>query len=103
MDKVKNTVINNDISGILEVKTNIEIPEIIPPFFEAGGHITPDLVIRAWQFTPDKQGFYREFHFLGQKLRLMIEGPAEQTKLAFSFRHMPLIPPQIMRLFLVLC
>jgi len=100
MGKIKNRMINYDVHGILKVETNIEIPEIIPPFFETGEAITPDLIIKAGQFTPTKEGFYREFHFLGQKLRIMIGEPAEQTKLFFSFRYMPLIHPQIIRLFL---
>ena len=100
MGEVKKRMINYNVHGILKVETNIEIPEIIPPFFETGEAIAPDLIIKAGQFTPTKEGFYREFQFLGQRLRIMIGEPAQQTKLFFSFRYMPFIPPQIIRLLL---
>ena len=75
---------NYDIHGIVKVRSNVRLPEVLPPFLEVESALRPDLTINVGDFPPPKGGVYRECGLFAFRLKLWIGNLLNNAKVFFN-------------------
>jgi len=75
---------NYDIHGIVKARSNIQLPDILPPFFEVKSTSRPDLTVNVGDFLPPERGVYRECGLFAFRLKLWVGDLLDSAKVFFN-------------------